>query len=53
MKKEFLIVVGAVIVTVAAMGVGFFFNPLITVGIVLAGSAAAGGLKNDARQFAE
>lgn len=41
MKKEFLIVVGVTVVTVAAMGVGFFFNPLITVGIVLAGSAAA------------
>lgn len=54
MKKEFLIVVGAVIVTVAAMGVGFFFNPLITVGIVLAGSAAAGwcaGRKGSFRSF--
>lgn len=44
MKKEFLIVIGGVVATVAAMGVGFFFNPLITVGIVLAGSAAAGWL---------
>lgn len=54
MKKEFLIVVGGVIATVAAMGVGFFFNPLIAVGIVLVGSAAAGwfaGRKGSFRSF--
>lgn len=54
MKKEFLIVVDGVIATVAAMGIGFFFNPLIAVGIVLAGSAAAGwaaGRKGTFRSF--
>ena len=54
MKKEFLIVVGVTVGTVAAMGAGFFFNPLITVGIVLAGSAAAGwfaGRKGSFKSF--
>ena len=42
MNKAFWVEVGVAVGAVAAMGVGFFFNPLIAVAIVLLGSAAAG-----------
>ena len=44
MGKAFWIEVAGAVVLVAAMGVGFFFDPLIGVGIVLLGSAVAGWL---------
>ena len=51
MNKAFGIEVGVAVVTVAAMGVGFFFNPLIAVAIVLFGSAAAGWLAGRGGSF--
>ena len=51
MNKAFWIEVGVAVVTVAAMGVGFFFNPLIAVAIVLLGSAAAGWLAGRGGSF--
>ena len=51
MNKAFGIEIGIGVATVVAMGVGFFFNPLIAVAIVLLGSAAAGWLAGRGGSF--